>query len=106
MASVVLCGVPHVHCTGGKIATNQGTRSHVVKAHRSHSEAFKCYARYLVKILEYEQVEARVFRPPPGVNGGYLRVLTKKSRFGERFRPGKEGRFMPDFEGGGAIIHT
>lgn len=54
----------------------------------------------------WEPIGPREFRPP---NGGYIRVLNKKSRFGGRLRTGKAGeggttssRFMPD-RGAGLI---
>jgi len=77
----------------------------VLKAHNSAPEAFKCHARYLIKVLGYEQVGSREFRPP---DGGPILVLTKKCRFGGVLRKGKgsgEGgnRVMPRRRLGGFI---
>jgi len=105
MAYMVMCGTPPAHCTGGTVATNAFLRATAPKAHQSHSDAYRCHRRYLVEVLGYEDIGNRVFRPPPGVNNGYLRVLTKKSRFGSRIRAGKEGaRWMPKMRGRGGVI--
>lgn len=89
--SVVLCGVPNAFCCGSKYTTDQMLPP---KCHGSHIEAFRCMKRYLCNHLGYEQIGSREFRP---VNGGPVRVLTKKTRFGARLRAGKLGeRFMPE----------
>lgn len=96
----ILCGVPDYHCQGGILSTDQqlGTK----KAHGSHEDAFRCYARYLVKVLGFTRVGAREFQNP---NNGPIRVLTKKSRFGTRLMAGKGGdkgsRYMPRLEEAG-----
>lgn len=54
----------------------------------------------------YTQISQREFEPP---DGGPVRVLSKKSHYGERLRLGKEGgRHMPDGPAGnrGVIIKT
>lgn len=111
MAYMVMCGVPAAHCTGGKVASNAFLRTTAPTAHQSHSEAYKCHRRYLVRVLGYEDIShetAHTFRPPPGVNGGYLRVLTRPSKFGARVRAGKDGqRWMPKMRGrSGVVIGT
>lgn len=57
--------------------------------------------RYLQR-QGYERVGPREFAAP---DGGPVRVLTKKCRFGARLRPGKEhARFMPSVKEGGVVI--
>jgi hypothetical protein len=86
-----VCGVPAAHCTGGKVTTDQQINSG--KAHTTPSDAFNCMARYLVQVLGYKRVGGREFDPQ---DGGPIRVLTKKSRYGGKMKLGKEGRYMPD----------
>ena len=88
----VMCGTPKEHCNGSRLVTDQTFQSN--KCHRSHEEAFRCHARYLVRVLGYTQIGSRDFQAP---NGGPVRVLSKKIRFGSKLRLGKEGsRFMPE----------
>lgn len=92
------CGTPEANCSGafGDFGKNwRGPR----KLHESREAAFRCYARYLVKIKGWKQVGPREFKEP----GGPINVLTKKSRFGGVARKGKMGRNMPQ-RGGGVII--
>lgn len=86
-----VCGVPALHCSGGHVSTDQQINSG--KAHTSPSEAFNCMARYLVRVLGYKRIGGREFDPQ---DGGSIRVLTKRSRYGGKMRLGKEGRFMPE----------
>jgi len=53
----------------------------------------------------YEDIGGRCFRPP---DGGPIRMLTKKSRFGASLRLGKLGeRWMPKSRGrSGVVIST
>jgi hypothetical protein len=78
-----LCGVPNQFCVGSNSAVPNAFK-HNCKLHGSPQEAAKCYARYLVK-QGYTQVGSREFAAP---NGGPIHVLTKKCRFGSRFRGG------------------
>jgi len=104
------CGVPAIYCNGSPVTTSFGIRG-VTKAHNSTKEAFKCRARYLVKVLGYTKVGptgplgAREFCPP---DGGPILVLTKKCRFGGELRRGKgseqgASRVMPRRGLGGMI---
>jgi hypothetical protein len=108
MARVVMCGTPTEHCTGAKVTVNAFLRGASPKAHASHSEAYRCHRRYLVDVLGYEDIGSRCFRPPPGVNNGYIRVLGRKSKFGAELRLGKMGeRYMPHTKGrSGVVIAT
>lgn len=94
-----LCGVPKDHCLGALTATHLGQGS--VKLHGSSLAAFNCYRRYLIDVEGYTQIGPREFAAP---NGGPIRVLTKKSRFGCMCRPGKENRWMFPQHGIGAGI--
>ena len=95
----VLCGVPEDKCTGGSFNSKQALGT--VKAHGSHEQAFKCMVRYLLD-QGYERIATRDFRPP---DGGPIRMLTRKSRFGARLRRGKEGtRLMPAVRTRGTVI--
>ena len=88
----VLCGVPKEHCVGGKFVTDQMFTTD--KAHSSHEDVFKCMARYLVRVLGYKRMGSRDFAPP---DGGPIRILTKKIRYGGLLVYGKEqARFMPE----------
>ena len=96
-----LCGVPHEHCEGSFTSASNGLRkSH--KMHGSPEQAFKCYAKWLLK-QGYTQIGPREFAAP---NGGPIMVLTKKSKFGQRCRGGKEERFMPSNMVGGCVISS
>lgn len=99
---VVLCGVPNEHCSGSKLVTDHN--GFPSKCHTSHSQAYKCYVKYLIKVLGYRRSDsARTFLPPVG-SDEYARVLTKQSRFGGRLRLGKEGtRFQAQRSNG--MIH-
>jgi len=104
MPSIVLCGVPSLYCTGGRISVNAFLRSHITKGHGSASEAFKCYANYLKNEKGYVQVGPREFQLD---EESPVLVLTKKTRFGERLRWGKnQDRWMPKMPGCGAVIKT
>ena len=100
----ILCGVPEEHCTGAKIITDQMLPSKTPKAHASSGEAFDCMARHLVGDLGFVRMGGREFRPP---EGGSIRVLTKRTRYGGHLRAGKLGeRYQPDLNPGsrGTII--
>jgi len=92
---IILCGVPEGSCTGSKYTTDQKLPA---KGHSTHEEAFRCMRRYLTSTgWTQDGLSSREFRPPEGVNGGYVRILTKKTRYGARLRWGKLGeRFMPE----------
>lgn len=98
MAYKVLCGVPDLHCSGGKYMTDQQLPA---KAHSSHKQAYECMVHYLTTVKGYTRLQSsRTFKPP---DDGPCIVLTKQSRYGERLRSGKEGRFEPKV-GRGVII--
>src|SRR5688572_10496009 len=86
MAQRTLCGTPKEHCNGSSHPVNKGM--HYPKSHQSPPEAFKCHARYLINVLNYQQIGPREFRPP---DGSETRVLTKMSHFGGQIRGGKGG---------------
>jgi hypothetical protein len=95
---MVLCGVPAQYCNGSKLKTDQSLPE---KCHGSSEEAFKCMRRYLIKTLHFKPVGSREFAPP---DGGRIRVLTKKCRYGGRVRTGKMGeRFQPE-QGRGLVV--
>jgi hypothetical protein len=89
--TVFLCGSPREFCSGGLAQLSNGLKGRGLTGHSSPSEAFKCHAKYLIKI-GYTQLSSREFRPP---DGGPIRILTKQSRFGAKMRPGKGMRSMP-----------
>ncbi|MHA2264541.1 MAG: hypothetical protein ACXAEN_19270 [Candidatus Thorarchaeota archaeon] len=89
-----LCGVPHVHCQGGHLNTDQSFDTK--KAHGSREQAWKCYAHYLVSVLGYTQEEGNTFSKPDHPRF----MLGKKSKFGGKLRFGKEHtRWMPKGRG-------
>ena len=81
------CGVDPTYCSGGSLPVNAMLRSHIKKYHNSPEEAFKCCAADLVR-QGYTKIGARDFAAP---DGGPIRVLTKRSRFGGVLRGGKRG---------------
>lgn len=88
----VLCGVPEEHCCGGHLHTDQ--HFHTKKAHSSRDDAFRCMTRYLTTVLGYRKVGARELAPP---DGGPIRILPKKSKYGGLLVRGKLGeRYMPE----------
>lgn len=94
---VVMCGVPDEECSGFKFPTDQ----HFIhkKAHASHEEAFRCYARHLAK-TGYRRISSREFQK----GDEPVLILTRKSQFGGRLRSGKlQERYMPK-RGNGVII--
>src|SRR5690348_7748840 len=81
-----MCGVPRAECSGSLENVNValgGAR----KLHSTPEEAFNCHRRYLIS-QGWTQTGPRTFSSP---DGGPVRVLTKKSRFGAALRNGKEG---------------
>lgn len=123
-----LCPTPPQYCSGAGLGQASFSIRHIEKAHSSSAEAFRCYARYLVRVLGCERLGPREFRHPRGkcnVCGwtgdesldkcpecgmfvGAVEVLTKQSRFGHRLRKGKGGekgtRAMPNKRTGGAVV--
>lgn len=97
MARIVLCPTPKADCSGSvkKMADTLGLR----KSHGTHAQAFECYRHYLLS-LGYVRRGPREFESPEGP----ILVLTKRSRFGESLRPGKEGRFMSKNHTGGCCV--
>lgn len=83
---VYMCGVPRDKCTGGQENLNAGLQG-PRKVHPTSEAAFNCHKNFLIS-QGYTQVGSRDFSPP---DGGPVRVLTKKSKFGARLRNGKEG---------------
>jgi len=78
----------------------------VIKVHHTSAEAFRCRARWLVKVQGWEQIGSREFRK----DGEPVLVLSKKCRFGGVLRSGKTGgegtsmgRVMPSDRPGGII---
>ena len=104
----VVCGTPTQYCAGHLIYVNSGLRidsTGTIKVHSSHRNAYRCYARYLVKILGFIRHSNREFSSP---EGGPRWVLTKQSRFGGLLRGGKHGeakakRAMPR-RGSGIVV--
>jgi len=96
-AGTYLCGVPFEHCMApmkdcSASLRDRHYRTGALKAHSSRDESFRCCVHYLTKVLGYKRVGGREFSPP---DGGPIRVLTKKIRFGGRLRGGKQERAMP-----------
>ena len=88
----VLCGTPEDHCFGTKLITDQ--QLHTAKCHMNHSDAFRCYAHYLVHVLGFTRLSSREFQNP---DGGPIRILTRQSKFGSKLKTGKlQERFMPE----------
>lgn len=102
------CGVAKEYCNGTSFSMSKSIENAIKKFHRSPVEAFNCHRADLLR-QGYTQVGPREFSPP---DGGPIRVLTKKSRFGGLLRGGKRGeansggpptRMMPLKRFGGII---
>ena len=104
----VLCGVPASYCKGAQLLVDK----RYMPVHATHSEAFECYAAWLIS-QGYRRIGSREFR----LGDGPVLVLTKKIRFGAPLRLGKRGekasgsRFTYKKKGkshshGGTIIPT
>jgi len=88
---MILCGTPDEHCCGGKLNSDQGLQHK--KCHSNREEAFRCYTKYLVKVLGYKRIGPRDFFK----EGEYVLMVSKKSKFGGYLKTGKElTRYMPD----------
>ena len=85
MARKVYCGTPNNECFGFPHITNSMLNmASSVKLHADSAEAFKCYKRWLIS-QGFEQIGPREFAK----DGGPIRVLTRKSKFGTMMRSGK-----------------
>ena len=84
-----ICGTPAANCTGTRSTVDKDP----VGTHATAPEAFACHRQYLVSI-GFKPVGQRELTDPAD---NYVRVLTKKIRFGASVRRGKG----PD--GGSAI---
>jgi hypothetical protein len=101
-AHVFMCGTPHDKCTGFLAKTNHGLEHTQPRAHGSPEQAFNCAKQYLLR-MGFTQIGSRDFSPP---DGGPVRTLTKKTRFGGRLRSGKEGQRNQPMGKRGGIIFT
>ena len=84
-----ICGTPREHCTGSPTTVDKES----VGTHATAHEAFACHRQYLISI-GFKPIGQRELIDP---TDGYVRVLTKKIRFGASVRRGKGP------EGGSAI---
>lgn len=87
MAGGVYCGVPSEGCLGILFPSNARVRGHVRKFHRSSKSAFSCKRKYLLSQGYREGYSRRELISP----SGSVLLLTKESKYGARFRRGKEG---------------
>lgn len=98
---IYLCGTPTEYCAGALAQLSNSLKAKGLKSHQTSTEAFNCFKKSLLA-RGYIQIDSRAFQPP---EGGPIHVMTKKSRFGARMRPGKEGiRNMPNKRHGGVCI--
>lgn len=98
---IFLCGTPNDGCCGKQAILCNSLKNKGLGAHQTSVEAFNCYKKYLLS-RGYTVVDSRALQPP---DGGPIHILTKKSRFGARMRPGKEGtRNMGSVRHGGVCI--
>ncbi len=88
MARAYTCGVPTEYCSGNSTHLNAMLSGSKPKAHNQPEAAFDCHAKYLMDVEGYTRLSSREFVPK---DGGPIRVLTKKSRFGGELRGGKRG---------------
>ena len=86
-----VCGVPKASCSGSDRISSKGIRqgnSMSIRCHSTPEEAFRCMVNYLVHVQGYTRIGSREFSPP---DGGPIKVLTKKARYGAELRGGKSG---------------
>lgn len=83
------CGVEPNKCSGGTSFASHGL-GNSIRTHSSPQEAFRCKRASLLA-EGWEQIGAKEFSPPPGVNGGFVMVLTRPGKFGGELRKGKTG---------------
>lgn len=110
MSKAVFCGTPRQFCCGSSVFMNaawnpDGRSDKSGKVHRSHEEAFRCHAAYLVKNLGFVRVGSRGFAQD---EESPIRILDKPSRFGAILRGGKTSekggnRFTPR-HGRGCVV--
>ena len=84
-----ICGTPRESCTGRPSTVDKES----IGTHAAAHEAFACHRQYPISI-GFVSIGTRELIDPAD---GYVRVLTKKIRFGARVRRGKGP------EGGSAI---
>ncbi len=111
------CGTPREECGGSTSGTSKSLSmgGQGMRLHQTSEQAFNCCKRFLLR-TGWTQNDSRSFAPPRGPNGEPLlkhpdgeplienRILTKKSRFGSKLRPGKAGRNMSSVHTGGIVI--
>jgi hypothetical protein len=101
----VLCGVDRDLCTGGILKASNGLAKDSIKCSKVHNDpqsAFECMKQSLLR-QGFKQVGTKEFLDPRP--GGYIRVLTRPSRFGGTLRLGKEHtRWMPKGRYGGILF--
>ena len=98
---IFACGVPRINCSGQLAKVSHGLDNSQIKTHSTHDGAFACMSAYLIKI-GYTRIGGREFSPP---DGGPVRVLTKRTRYGAPLRNGKEGnRHMPCYHRSGIVV--
>jgi hypothetical protein len=76
-----VCGVPREFCTGSLTTVDK----EAIGTHTNAHEAFACYRQYLIG-QGFVPIGPRELIDPAD---GYVRVLTKKIRFGASVRRGK-----------------
>lgn len=76
-----ICGTPSHACTGSLCCVDKES----VGTHSTADEAFECHRRYLIS-QGFRPIGKRELVDPAD---GYVRVLTKKIRFGASVRRGK-----------------
>ena len=101
MPRVVACPTPHGHCSGASLATNQSMRSVQIRYHQTHGDAYKCYVRYLKRVRGCADRGNREFKCP---DRDSIIFLTKRSRFGQSFRFGKEKTRVMPRKNRGAVV--
>ena len=84
----------------------------MLKVHSTPTEAYRCKARYLTKVLGYKRLDSAHCFQPPDIDGEPqpILVLTRPGRFGGVMRAGKGGgevkakRIMPHGKGVGGTV--
>lgn len=107
MSKRFACGTPSSNCTGGITQLSHGIETKLSRTHSYSDEAHRCHMRYLMS-LGCKPMGARELENP---NTGAVLILSKKSKFGGKLKPGKKGkdgskatRFMPNNQTGGVLF--
>lgn len=97
----IACGVPENECTGSLMQTSQKHQGSK-KGHPDGHAARRCFVNYMIRVKGYKRGNKSNELIPPNPDDPVM-VLTRVSRFGAKFRKGKERRMMNERTSGRII---